>query len=266
MMETGAVHHENIIYSSRTGQVEAYLARPPGDGPHPALLLIQEVFGLVQHMRAVAQRFAGEGYLAMVPDLYCHDKRRLEVSQDDVDKAMAIRRVPDVAAAIAQFTAEQQPRVRRALDWLTNRDSSAYLGDLQDGLEYLRGRGDVQPDAIGCVGYCMGGGLAGRLATSGADLAATVIYYGGIPPVEEVGRVRCPVQGHYGGEDAPITSRVPELEAAMRTANKVFTPYIYEGAPHAFANDHIPNYHAASAQLAWQRTVEFLSRHVTGAS
>jgi carboxymethylenebutenolidase len=256
------VERQDISYSSKTGQVEAYLAVPGGAGPHPAVLVVQEVFGLVQHIREVADRFAAEGYLALVPDLYCHDKQRLEVSQDDVDRAMAIRRDPDRDAAIAKLPEEQQVNVRRAGDWLANRDTSTYLGDLQDGLAYLRGRDDVRSEAIACVGYCMGGGLAGRMATSGADLAATVIYYGGIPPVEEVPQVRCPVQGHYGGEDPNITSHVPELQAAMDADGKPFTAYVYDGAPHAFGNDHIPNYHASSAQLAWERTLEFLAAHL----
>src|SRR5690606_21631275 len=121
-------------------------------------------------------------------------------------------------------------------------DKSTYVPDLQAAVDYLKTRSDVRPEAIGSIGWCMGGGLSGALAASGADLAAAVIYYGPIPDLDKVGNIKCPVQGHYGGDDAPITSRVPEFEAAMKAAGKYLETYIYEGAPHAFTNDHRVTY------------------------
>ena len=74
--------------------------------------------------------------------------------------------------------------------------------------------------------------------------------------------VRCPVQGHYGGEDAGITSRVPEFEAAMAAAGKQLEAFVYENAPHAFTNDYRTSYREAPTRLAWGRTLEFLDQHL----
>jgi carboxymethylenebutenolidase len=138
--------------------------------------------------------------------------------------------------------------------------------DLRAAVDYLKGRSDVRANAIGSIGYCMGGGLSGQLATSGADIAAAVINYGPIPPLDEVPNVRCAVMGHYGGEDTGITSRVPELEEAMKRHGKDFTAHVYEGAPHAFFNDERPSYRAEAAALTWERTLDFFRRHLKGAA
>lgn len=253
---------ERLTYPSASGGVQAYLASPATGQPWPAILVIQEVFGLVPHIEDVARRFAGEGYLALAPDLYCHDPLRASLALEDIEQSMIVARATDVEAAIAQLPAGQQDGVRRAVRWRNERDSSTYVPDLQAAVVYLKSRADVRGDAIGAVGYCMGGGLSGQLATSGADIAAAVINYGPIPPLDQIPNVRCVVQGHYGGADVGITSRVPELEAAMKAHGKDFTAYVYEGAPHAFFNDLRPSYTPDAAKLTWERTLDFFDRNV----
>jgi carboxymethylenebutenolidase len=114
---------------------------------------------------------------------------------------------------------------------------------LEATLAYLQGRPDVIASAIGSIGFCMGGRLSATLATSGAELAAAAVFYGPNPPLKDVPNVRCPVQGHYGGDDPSVTLKVPDLDAAMKAAGKEFSYYVYEGAPHAFHNDTCPDYH-----------------------
>lgn len=253
---------ERMTYPSASRGVQAYLARPPSGQPWPAIIVIQEVFGLVAHIEDVARRFAQEGYLALAPDLYCHDPVRATLEGRDIEDAMPVRRAQDLEAAIGQLAADRQAPVRRALRWLEERDSSTYVPDLLAAVDYVKGRPDVRADAVGAIGYCMGGGLCGQLATAGADIAAAVINYGGVPPLEQVPNVRCSVQGHYGGADVGITSRVPELEAAMKAHGKDFTSYVYDGAPHAFFNDTRPSYREDASRLTWQRTLDFLERHL----
>lgn len=253
---------ERLTYPSGSGGVQAYLARPPGGQPWPAIIVIQEVFGLDSHIEDLARRFAAQGYLALAPDLYCHDPARAQLRVRDIAESMPVRRAPDVEEAIRRLPADRQDGVRRALAWLKTRDSSTYVPDLQAAVDFLKGRPDVRVEAVGCIGYCMGGGLSGQLAATGADLAAAVIYYGSPPALDQVPNVRCPVQGHYGGEDQGITSRVPEFEAAMRQHGKDFTHYVYEGAPHAFSNDTRPSYRAEASKVAWERTLDFLERHL----
>ena len=225
------------------------------------MIVIQEVFGLDDHIEDLARRFAHEGYLALAPDLYCRDAVRATLSVEDIEGALAAGR-GDVEANIRQLPADRQERVRRAINWRNDRDTSTYVPDLQAAVAYLKDRSDVRSDAIGCIGYCMGGGLSGQLATSGADIAAAVINYGGPPPANEIPRVRCAVQGHYGGLDTGITSRVPDFEAAMKSAGKDFTAYVYDGAQHAFFNNTRPSYHAEASRLTWERTLDFLQRHL----
>src|SRR5712692_3088913 len=256
---------EHLTYSGPNGPVKAYLATPEGSGPWPGLIVIQEVFGLDPHIEDVARRFAEEGYLTVAPDLYCHDQAFPSVPKEGIIPAIGLRREKDAEAPLKAMPADQQEAVGKAWHWLTNRDASTYVSDLQAALAFLKGRSDCT-GAIGAIGFCMGGGLSGQLAAAGADLNAAVIYYGPIPPVDKVGNIKCPVQGHYGGDDPGITGTVPQLQAAMAANSKDFTAYVYEGAPHAFNNDTRPSYHAEAAKTAWGRTSEFLAKHLKGAS
>jgi carboxymethylenebutenolidase len=258
------VSGEHLTYSGPNGPVEAYLAKPAGDGPWPGLLVIQEVFGLEPHIEDVARRFAADGYLALAPDLYCHDAAFKSVPKEGVVPALGLRREPDPEAALQAMPPGQQEAVRKAWNWLNYRDASTYVPDLQAALAFLKTHPDCT-GAVGSVGFCMGGGLSGQLAASGADLNAAVIYYGPIPPADKVSNIKCAVQGHYGGADPGITGTVPQLQAAMAANGKDFTAFVYEGAPHAFNNDTRPSYHAEAAQLAWARTREFLETHLKGA-
>lgn len=260
-----SVTTERLTYPSDSGGVKAFLAKPASGAPWPGILVIQEVFGLDPHIEDVTQRLARGGYLALTPDLYSHDQIRAALTVQDIGTSMGVRRAPDVEEAISKLPAERQDGVRRAMQWLGSRDSSTYLPDLQAGLAYLKGRPDVRADAVACIGFCMGGGLSGQVATSGADLAAAVVWYGTPPPLDEVANVKCPVQGHYGGEDHGITSRVPELEAAMKQHGKEFTSFVYEGAPHAFGNDTRDSYRPEATKLAWARTLDFFERNLRAA-
>jgi carboxymethylenebutenolidase len=260
-----AVSGNLITYPGPSGDVRAYLATPEGDGPWPGLIVIQEVFGLESHIEDVVRRFAAEGYLSVAPDLYCHDERFRDIVHEALPPALGLRRAPDPEAALQAMPEGQRENVRAAWQWLTNRDASTYIPDLQAALAFLKGRSDCT-GTVGAIGFCMGGGLSGGLAAAGADLGAAVIYYGPIPSADAVPSIKCPVQGHYGGEDPGITGTVPQLQAAMAANGKDFTAYVYEGAPHAFNNDTRPSYHAEASKLAWQRTTEFLAKHLKGAA
>ncbi|MBV9119318.1 MAG: dienelactone hydrolase family protein [Chloroflexi bacterium] len=260
-----AVSGERMTYEGPSGAVTAYLAKPEGSGPWPGLIVIQEVFGLVPHIEDMARRFAEQGYLALAPDMYSHDQLFKNVNPQGVVPAMMLRREADPAKALEAMPAEQRSIVAPAWEWLTKRDQSTYIPDLKAAVDWLKARPDCT-GAVGSIGYCMGGGLSGQLAAAGADINAAVIYYGGIPPVDQVPNVKCAVQGHYGGDDPGITNTVPQLQAAMAANGKDFTAYVYEGAPHAFNNDTRDSYHADASKLAWERTNEFLAKHLKGAA
>ena len=98
---------DQLTYPSASGGVKAYLAHPTGGQPWPAIIVIQEVFGLEPHIEDIARRFAREGYLALAPDLYCHDAVRATLTVHDIEQALALARAPDVEAAIRDLSAER---------------------------------------------------------------------------------------------------------------------------------------------------------------
>jgi carboxymethylenebutenolidase len=251
-----------VRYPSPRGGVRAYLTRAADDMPRPALIVIHEWTGLIPYIEDVGRRLAREGYLALVPDLYTDDPVRADFTVDDLEAATDLGHAADLEAALQELPPDHRDRVRRAHEWRRGRPGASYVPDLQASLAYLQARPDVISTAIGAIGFCMGGRLAGTLATTGADLAAAVIFYGPIPPLDGVPNVRCPVEGHYGEEDPSVTRRVPELEAAMRAAGKEFTAFVYPGAPHAFHNDTRPSYTPAAAEQSWARALAFLDQHV----
>ena len=143
-------------------------------------------------------------------------------------------------------------------------DDDVITKDLTGGVNYLKGQGFVRPSRIGVIGFCWGGSRALLFATRSQDLAAAVIYYGSNPRnLEDVKNISAPVLGHYGGADEPITSAVPQLEAAMKKHGKSFDYKIYPDAPHSFNTDTSPrSYRADAAKEAWGRTLEFFKTHL----
>lgn len=257
------IHTERCTYRSELGEVGAYLARPAEGAPWPAVMVVHDRQGVWEHIEDTARRLAGEGYLALAPDLYWRDQVRQSLSIDDVNDASKILNQPDLEAALPRFPADRRPEIRRAADWFNNRSFETHLLDSLGGVAYLKSRPDVRPDLVAAFGYCMGGTRVAEVVGSGAEIAAAVIYYGSFSKLEEqIPRVRCPVQGHYGTLDPSVTGKVPATTEAMRAHGKDYTPYIYEDAPHAFANAWSEAYRPEATRLAWERTVEFLQRHL----
>ena len=208
-----------------------YLSLPPG-GTGPGVLVLQEWWGLVDHVLDVADRFAAEGFVALAPDLY-HGERTTS---------------PDAAA-----------KLRMALD-------IARAGvDLRGAAAYLRAHEAVRPKRVGVVGFCMGGQLALFAACEHPDaIDAAVDFYGIHPRVElRTDRLRAPVLGHFGREDQSVPlDRVAELFGAIRARGVEAEYHVYE-AGHAFFNDQRPQvYRPDDAAVAWGRTVEFFRRHL----
>ena len=136
------------------------------------------------------------------------------------------------------------------------------LADALKSIEYLRGRPDAA-GKIGVVGFCWGGSMVGRIAASGADVQAGVVFYGSAPPVDQVPAIKTPLLLHYAGIDERVNATVPPFEAALKAAGKPYTVYMYEGAQHAFHNDTAgARYDAMAASMAWSRTVEFFDRNL----
>jgi carboxymethylenebutenolidase len=210
-------------------EIGAYLALPDGDGPWPAIMVVHEIWGLVPHIEEVARRFAGAGYAALAPDVY--SRSGMPEGFEDIGRALA---------------------------WVQARDRGRDVADLRVVLDWLASQPFVGARRVFALGFCMGGGLTARLASSGADLAGCVIFYGEDPPSDEIAKIRCPVLGLYGAEDHRITDGVPDLARAMAEAGKRFDYHVYDGAAHAFFNDTRETYRPRAAADAWNRVLRFL--------
>jgi carboxymethylenebutenolidase len=248
----------------------SYRVRPAAPaGPLPAVLLVQEIWGVNEYIRDVAERFAVSGYLALAPDLYSIGQRPAELAPERIDAAKRLMDSLPPAGwgdpgqrqrAVAGLPEGEQQQVGATLGTLFGpRDAGAQVNALRDAVRALLN--DEECDGrIATVGWCMGGTYAGLLACRERKLSAAVVFYGMPVPEEEVPALDCPLLGFYGAEDTRVTAGVPAMTEAMSSAGKSFEHYVYAGAPHGFFNDTRPSYRLEASRDAWARCLAFLAR------
>ncbi|MGH9036398.1 MAG: dienelactone hydrolase family protein [Acidimicrobiia bacterium] len=225
---------EMVEFPSNGTTVGGYLAAPEV-GAGPGVVVIQEWWGLVDHIKDVCDRFAAEGFTALAPDLY-HGATTTE---------------PDEAAKLMMAM-----NIERA------------ARDMAGAIDYLAGHESVRGEGVGVVGFCMGGGLALWLATLRPDqVRAAVPFYGVIPweaAQPDWSRLRAAVQGHYAeNDDFASPDHVAALEAQLKEVGVDVEMFIHPSVHHGFFNDTRPDVHAEdAARQAWVRTLEFLRRHL----
>jgi carboxymethylenebutenolidase len=225
------------------GEIPGYCARPARGGPFPVVLVVQEIFGVHEHIRDVCRRLARRGCLAVAPELTARqgDVGRLA----DVQEIVAVvARVPD-----AQVMADLDAAVAFAETSL---------------------RGDGARLAI--TGFCWGGRIVWLYAAHSAKLRAGVAWYGRLEgaadplhpkqPIDVAGALRAPVLGLYGGADAGIPpDSVERMRAALRAAGSPSELVVYPDAPHGFHADYRPSYREEPARDGWRRLLAWLDRH-----
>jgi carboxymethylenebutenolidase len=219
-------------FGALDGDVVAYVARPRADpARRPAVVVIHENRGLNAHIEDVARRFAQAGFLAIAPD----------------------------ALTGSGGTPADEDEARRLIGEL---DRERALGIYLAAVDYAD-RHAHSTGKVGCVGFCWGGGMSGRLAANSKALDAAVVFYGMPPSAEEVARVGVPLLLHYAGNDARINAAVPAFQGALDYVGAGYELHMYDGVEHAFHNDtNAARYDAAAAKLAWQRTLDFLAREL----
>ncbi|MDQ1428579.1 MAG: carboxymethylenebutenolidase [Acidimicrobiaceae bacterium] len=220
---------EIVEFPSNGSTAHGYLATPAG-GTGPGLVVIQEWWGLVDHIKDVTDRLAREGFVALVPDLY-HGK---SVGNTEPDEA---------AKLLMSLNLEQAAK------------------DMSGAVDYVAAQ---TSGGIGVIGFCMGGGLALLLGTQRPDVVKAVVpFYGLIswPATEpDWSRMTAAVQGHYAeNDDMAGPQAVEKLERELAGRGVPVELFLYPGTTHAFFNDTRPEVHDPDASaLAWQRAVEFL--------
>ena len=221
---------EMVSYPSGEETISGFLVLPEGAGPHPALVVIQEWWGLNDWVKEQAQKLADEGYVALAVDLY-----RGKVATNPEEAHELMRGMPQDRA----------------------------IRDLKATFAYLAARKDVNRNKIGSIGWCMGGGLSLQLAIHEPKLAACVVNYGSMPTdPADIQKIRAPILGSFGAEDRGISPEsVHTFEKAMKAADKKLDVKIYEGAGHAFQNpNNQSGYRPEATADSWNRTLAFLNR------
>lgn len=232
------------------GTIDVYRADPAGE-PEGGVLVISEVWGLVAHIKDVADRFAAEGYVAVAPDILSNAGVPPEVGQELQSL---------IFGADDEARAEAQPRMREALSVANAPEYAEWAVDvLTQVVDYLAAQGGVG-ERISAVGFCFGGSYAYAVAADDTRVRAVVPFYGSVPPYATLGDIQGRVLAFFGEKDQRITGTLPQLEAAMRDAGVDFTPVVYPGVGHAFFNDTNPvTFDADTADDAWRRTLGFLA-------
>jgi carboxymethylenebutenolidase len=259
-------------YTGETGSIEAYLSKPASGEPRPAVIVIHEIFGLVDHTKDVADRFAAQGYVALAPNLYSGDAElRSVLTPSNVSMAMQFMRslpvekmrdTSYVQEELSKQNEEKRAVLQRTMKLLFGGSPKEKLvQDLVRAVDHLNSQDFVIRGKVASVGFCFGGGMSISLACH-AETSTCVIFYGENPsPIELVENIKCPVLGIYGGEDTRINSNLDKLVRAMTQYKKDFEMKVYPGAPHAFFNNtREATYREAAAKDVWERVLRFFGR------
>src|SRR4051794_8263567 len=226
------------------GEMPAYRAMPAAGGPFPVVLVVQEIFGVHEHIKDICRRLAKLGYLAVAPELYA---RQGDVSKiDDFQKIISqvVSKVPDAQV----------------------------MSDLDATVAWAKGTGKGDTARLGITGFCWGGRIVWLYAAHNPDLKAGVAWYGrlvGQPdelhpknPIDVVGSLKAPVLGLYGGADTGIpTETVEQMKKALKDAGKPSEIVLYPDTPHGFHADYRPSYRKDKAEDGWKRLQEWFKTH-----
>ena len=244
----GEEAHDRLNNSPRHGEwvkvetgggdmVNAWLVYPERDDKAPVVVVIHEIYGLTDWIRAVADQLAAEGFIAIAPDLLS-GKGPEGGGSDSVDNDGARRLV-------------------RGLD------EEEVVSRLNGVADYAIGL-PAASDDFAVMGFCWGGRTSFAYATKQEDLSAAVVYYGTAPGKEALASAQAPVLGLYGGEDNRVNATIEETETEMRRLGKQYEFEIFNGAGHGFlrAQDRQNGANLSATQKAWPRTVSFLKEHL----
>jgi len=236
------VSSSTVQLNTSDGKMDAYVAQPKDSGTYPGIVVIQEAFGVNDHMKKVTERIAAEGYVAICPDIFHREAERV-IPFSDMPKAIAtLQRVQDPKA----------------------------MEDVGAALAHLKSQSNVKGGSLGVVGFCMGGRLTYLAAAHHAnDVKCAVAFYGGgitmgnPSPLSRTGEIKCPMYLFFGAKDQLIPmDQVGQINTELTTHKVPFQMKIYPDAGHGFFCDERGSFHEKSAQDAWEKTKSFFAQHL----
>jgi carboxymethylenebutenolidase len=240
------VETRNETLKTVAGEIPIFVARPEGADRRPAVIVVQEAFGLNDNIRNLTKRFAEAGYHAVAPNFY-YRQGGTAVGYDRLQEAIGL---------MLQWTDDQ------------------VVADVRAVVAKLQNDQGVRADRIGITGFCMGGRASYLAACEVPELRASAPYYGGgiagqqfapgaTPPVTLTAKMKAAIQCHFGEKDSYIPlEAVEEIRKTLEREKKTFEVHVYEGAGHGFMCEERPDYAAAAAKLAWERTLAWFGKHL----
>ena len=229
------ISSETVQFTSDKTPINAFFARPSKPAKLiPGVVIIHEWWGLNDHIKDIARRFAKAGYAALAPDLYARQGSKVAADANEASKLMS------------------------------GLSSQSALRDLNAAVTCLKAQPSIDGLRLATVGFCMGGTLALTMAGHNSELKAAVVFYGKVPPIESFKYLLCPILYHYGEQDDWVTTQeVQRLRDGLAQFGKPGEVVTYP-APHAFFNDTRPDvYRKDLAENAWQKTLQFLQHHLS---
>ncbi len=226
-----------IEIQTSNGPMKAQLANPDGAGPHPAVLVIMEAFGLNGHIKDVAQRIAAEGYVTLAPDMYHRSGELCTAGYDDLPAALKL---------MGALTDE------------------GIVTDVRSAIQTLAQDPSVRADRIGITGFCMGGRVSYLAASALPDkIAAAAPFYGGGIPIDRTANLKAPVLAFFGDDDPFIPmDQVHALEAEAKRYGKNVEVVVYPKAPHGFFCNERDSYRPEAAKDSWEKLKAFFAKHL----
>jgi carboxymethylenebutenolidase len=226
------------------GSIPAYRAMPDHGGPFPTVLVVQEIFGVHEHIKDICRRFAKLGYYAIAPELYARQGNPAQISDIKELVAKIVSKVPDAEV----------------------------MSDLDATAAFAKSTGKADTGKLAVTGFCWGGRITWLYAAHNPDLKAAAAWYGPIDrprtalqpkyPIDLAADLKCPVLGLYGGADQSIPpADVERMAAACKTAGKTCEVKIYPDAPHGFNADYRPSYHPEAAKDGWARMLAWFKEY-----
>lgn len=247
MSGIGTLREQNFKVDLKPGSMPVFCAEPDNSTRLPGLILIHEIFGVNDHIRDLARRFAEHGIRVYAPDLFARSEL-FPASEADRDNLDVMRQA-----------------------WNSIPDSQI-MADLDALFTHIQSQENIN-GKVGAMGFCMGGAIALLLACHEPKLAYVVDFYGRIrygftsktkpkDPIEYLVPLKAPLLGLFAGKDELITAdHIEEFSQRLQKLEKSYQLKVYENAPHAFFNDRRPHYNREASEDAWQLTLAFIKKH-----
>ncbi|HEX7073401.1 MAG TPA: dienelactone hydrolase family protein [Hyphomicrobiaceae bacterium] len=240
--DTAGLDAGEIKIKVQDGEIPAYWAMPAKEGPFPVVLVVQEIFGVHEHIKDICRRLGKEGYMAIAPELYARQGDVSNKSMDEIRSVVA--KVPDAQV----------------------------MSDLDAAVEHARASGKGDTNRLAITGFCWGGRIVWLYAAHNPGLKAAVAWYGRVVgeksdltprhPIDIAAELKAPVLGLYGAADQSIpVSTVDQMRAACAAAGKTCEIIVYPDTPHAFHADYRPSYRAGPAKDGWSRMLAWFRKH-----